>query len=109
MLIETVLSFVLGLVVFVVFYKNLSRIQRIRKNLEPYLGRVLSNAVIGFFAFAIAGMLASIVWMIVGLEDTVQASSFVAVVKEVAAAALVSGIAGMILIAMVAAITKRDF
>ncbi|MCB9422254.1 MAG: hypothetical protein H6667_20795 [Ardenticatenaceae bacterium] len=109
MLIETVLSFVIGLVVFVVFYKNLSRIQRIRKNMEPYLGRVLSNAVIGFFAFAITGALASIVWMLVGLEAVDSTGSLVGVIKEVAAAALVSGIAGLLLIAVVAAITKRDF
>ena len=109
MLIETVLSIVLGLVVFVVFYKNLSRIQRIRKSLEPYLGRVLSNAVIGFFVFAITGVLASIVGMIVGLEGIDPTSSFMGVVKEVAAAALVSGLAGLILIGLVAAITRRDF
>ncbi len=109
MLIQSTLSVVLALVVFVVFYKSLSRIQHTRKNLEPYLGRVLSNAVIGFFVFAITGMLGSIVGMIVGLEASDSTSSFVSVVKEVAVAALVSGIAGMILIAVVAAITRRDF
>jgi uncharacterized oligopeptide transporter (OPT) family protein len=82
MLIETVLSVVLGFVVFVVFYKNLSRIQRIRKKLELYLGRVLSNAVIGFFVFAIAGMLASIVGMIVGLEGIDPTGSFVGVERK---------------------------
>lgn len=55
MLIETVLSVVLGLVVFVVFYKSLSRVQRLRNNLEPYLGRVLSNAVIGFLYLPLPG------------------------------------------------------
>ena len=59
--------------------------------------------------FAITGVLASIAGMIVGLEGIDPTGSFVAAVKDVTAAALVSGIAGMILIAMVAAITRRDF
>lgn len=47
--------------------------------------------------------------MIVGLEAIDPTSRFVDVVKEVAATAFVSGIAGLVLIAIVAAITRRDF